>query len=87
MSYILQKQTIDVEIGIPAEMPLGSYSLFLNLPDGYSSLSNRVEYSIRLANQNVWDSITGYNNLQTNVDVEENSNAEKYTGLQYFQSK
>jgi hypothetical protein len=83
----LTENTIDAEIGIPAEMPLGSYSLFLNLPDGYSSLSNRVEYSIRLANQNVWDSITGYNNLQSNVDVEENSNAEKYTGLQFFQSK
>ena len=48
----------------------GEYKLCLNLPDGYDSLHDNPLYSIRLANDNVWDEATGYNCL-TNVKIED----------------
>ena len=43
----------------------GSYKLYLNLPDPYESLHNDPRFSIRLANENVWDEATGYNYIST----------------------
>lgn len=57
---------------IPANMPEGTYQVYLNLPDPYPSLHNRKEYSIRLANNNVWEDSTGYNSLQCIVAVSKN---------------
>ncbi len=48
---------------LPADIPAGKYSLFLNLPDKYLSLTQRPEYSIRLANEDCWEESTGYNKL------------------------
>ncbi|HEX5026041.1 MAG TPA: DUF4832 domain-containing protein, partial [Agriterribacter sp.] len=50
-------------IKLPANIPAGNYELLLNLPDKYSSLSKRPEYSIQLANENTWEPHTGYNKL------------------------
>ncbi|MBX9734861.1 MAG: DUF4832 domain-containing protein [Chitinophagaceae bacterium] len=47
----------------------GQWDLYLNLPDKYASINKRFEYSIRLANENVWDEATGYNNLNHTVIV------------------
>ena len=41
----------------------GKYKLYLNLP--YKSLHNDPRYSIRLANENVWEESTGYNYIST----------------------
>jgi len=49
---------------LPSSLPKGDYELFLHLADTYKSISDRREYNIRLANKNVWDEVTGYNNLQ-----------------------
>ena len=43
----------------------GAYKLYLNLPDPYPSLHDDPRYSIRLANENVWEPETGYNLLAT----------------------
>ena len=48
---------------LPAGMPTGEYQLFLNFPDKYPSLAGRPEYSIRLANEDCWETVTGYNKL------------------------
>ena len=50
-------------------MPAGNYDLFLFLPDAYKSLSNRTEYAIRFANENMWETATGYNNLNKTIAV------------------
>ena len=47
----------------------GAYKLYLNLPDPYESIHNDPRFSIRLANENVWDEATGYNFI-ANVTVE-----------------
>lgn len=43
----------------------GKYRVYLNLPDPYESLHNDPRYSIRLANENMWEEETGYNYLTT----------------------
>jgi hypothetical protein len=50
-------------VQLPENIPAGSYQLFLHLPDGDPALAKRPEYAIRLANANMWDKSTGYNNL------------------------
>ncbi len=54
---------------LPNNVADGTYELLLNLPDPAPSLSSRPEYSIRLANQDTWEAITGYNKLNTTVTV------------------
>lgn len=41
----------------------GDYRVCLNLPDPYPSLHDNPAFSIRLANENVWDAKRGYNTL------------------------
>ncbi len=48
----------------------GSYELLLNLPDGYTSLAKRAVYSIRFANENLWEAESGYNKLNCTIRVE-----------------
>ena len=54
--------TIDSEIKIP-EDAAGDCAIYLNLPDPEFSLRNNPLFSIRLANDDVWDEKTGYNRL------------------------
>ncbi|BAZ25067.1 hypothetical protein NIES4073_59710 [Kalymmatonema gypsitolerans NIES-4073] len=70
--------------GIPPTMPLGEYQVLLNLPDPSPNLYNRPEYSIRLANQNVWEASTGYNSLLTSIVVDKNTAGSNYSGEQFF---
>ncbi len=46
-------------------LPAGEYRLALWLPDGYESLRSDPRYSIRFANQDVWDDTHGWNILGT----------------------
>ena len=62
-------QTITENITISSIVPAGNYSLFLQLPDLNASLSSRSEYSIRLANANVWETKTGFNSLGLNITI------------------
>ncbi len=50
-------------------LPEGSYSGYLSLPDIALILNARPEYSIRFANDDVWESTSGYNNLNQTVDI------------------
>jgi hypothetical protein len=59
--------TVAQTLTLPANLPAGSYSLLLNLPDPL--LSTRPEYSIRLANQGTWDAATGMNSLLHTITV------------------
>ncbi|SFW69455.1 DUF4832 domain-containing protein [Chitinophaga sancti] len=62
--------TLRQSFKLPSGMPAGTYELLLNLPDGYNSLRNMPAYSIRLANNNVWESTTGYNNLNHKITIQ-----------------
>lgn len=56
---------VGTEITLPKNLTAGEYNVYLNLPDPYKSLSSRPEYSIRLANKEVWEPQTGYNKIHT----------------------
>ena len=55
---------IDQTIVLPEGLS-GEYSISLNLPDPEETLHDNPLFSIRLANENVWDESTGYNTLHT----------------------
>jgi hypothetical protein len=50
-------------------VPQGDYKLYLKLADKSESLKNRIEYSVRFANTNVWDDQTGLNDLLHQLKV------------------
>ncbi|MEO5892605.1 MAG: DUF4832 domain-containing protein [Ferruginibacter sp.] len=62
---------VKIETIIPADVALmaGTYDVYLYMPDKYASIAGRPEYAIRLANKNVWNAATGYNNLQATITV------------------
>lgn len=44
-------------------VPSGSYTMYVNLPDSAPTIANRPDYSIQLANNNMWDAGLGMNRL------------------------
>jgi hypothetical protein len=63
------QQNISESIVLPANMIAGSYKMFLNLPDSSPMISTRPDYSIRLANDGIWEATTGYNNLIYTLNI------------------
>ncbi|WP_207432831.1 DUF4832 domain-containing protein [Sabulibacter ruber] len=61
--------TVSEEIPLPSNLQKGEYDVLLHLPDGYESLAKRPEYSIRFANNDVWEENTGYNRLNHTIKV------------------
>ncbi len=50
-------------------IPQGDYKVYLKLADQSETLKNRKEFSVRLANTNVWDEETGLNDLLHQLKV------------------
>ena len=64
--FWLPGQSHRVTLGCTLDTAMhGEYKLYLNMPDPYESLHNDPRYSIRLANQDMWEEATGYNYLTT----------------------
>ena len=56
--------SLGTEISLRVDMlPKGVYTVALWLPDMAENLRSRPEYSVRLANKNIWDNKKGYNKL------------------------
>lgn len=60
---------ISESVTVPSSVPTGTYNLYLYLPDYSSKLASNPEFAIRMANTNIWDSNTGMNNLNAQVQV------------------
>ena len=62
--YWFANRTVNVEktISIPADAA-GNCTLYLNLPDPKPTLHDNPRFSIRLANENVWNEEFGYNKI------------------------
>ncbi|WP_119068524.1 DUF4832 domain-containing protein [Rubrobacter indicoceani] len=54
---------------VPKGMTNATYKVLLNFPDPEPKLYGRSEYSIRLANEGVWENATGFNDLGLLVRV------------------
>ena len=78
---------LHIQAGLPVNFECGDYDFFLNLPDGNTKLNDRPKYSIRMANDDMWDSITGYNSLDHILNVDSTSTINTYYGGNYFKDK
>lgn len=65
----LSEELLEITVIVPADAEPGSYALCLNLPDAAEALAQIPFYSVRFANESVWEEKTGYNNLKTEVSV------------------
>jgi len=61
--------TINESVVIPASIPIGTYTLALNLPDSATAINTNPSFSIQFANQNVWNASKGYNSLNTTINI------------------
>ena len=61
---------VQIQYPLPKNLAIGKYDVLLNLPDPTSKLKNRPEYSIRLANKDVWEATSGYNSFLKSIEIE-----------------
>ncbi|MGL4609411.1 MAG: DUF4832 domain-containing protein, partial [Trueperaceae bacterium] len=61
--------TVSASPTVPSNVPAGTYDVLLSLHDPAGNLASRPEYSIRFANENVWEDATGLNLLVKGVKV------------------
>lgn len=66
-NYVIS--AINEQVDMPANIPAGTYHLYLHLPDQYASIASDPRYAVRFANTGVWDSTTGLNDLGANVVI------------------
>ena len=61
--------TLQQSFKLPSGISAGKYDVLLNLPDKYAALKAKPAFSVRLANDNVWEDNTGYNKLNYAITV------------------
>lgn len=71
-----QTTTIRENLFVPRKVQPGTYSMHLHLPDAYPSIAADPRFAIHMANENVWDSQTGYNSLNAQVTIINNDPVE-----------
>lgn len=97
-----ESQSIEIIGGIPRTgIQEGNYDIYLFLPDPDPDLRNAKainqhgdpkipywsSYAIRLANQNVWDESSGYNDLLMDLTVSSQALGPDYLGDNWFYAK
>ena len=63
------QHTISSALYLPSDMENGVYNIFLYMPDAAESLAGNSDYAIQLANEDIWDELSGYNRLNVRVRV------------------
>lgn len=64
------------QVSLPADMPAGTYHLYLHMPDQYASIAADPRFAVRLANTDVWDAETGYNDLQAEIVISSSASSD-----------
>lgn len=77
---------VRVNGGLPPQMELGEYDVFLYLPDPEKRLYGNPHYSIRVANIDTWGDEMGYNNLHHRLTVSKTADVPVYIGADYFKA-
>lgn len=67
--WFVGKFQINEKIQIPTDMPKGIYEILLNIPDPETTLKNNPDFSIRLANEKLWEAKTGFNRLKHTCEL------------------
>lgn len=63
--------TIRESLPIADSIAEGTYDLYLHMPDQYASLAGDPRYAVRMANHNMWNAMTGMNNLGASITIVE----------------
>lgn len=79
--------TLDEDIALPSDIAAGSYKLLMFLPDPIATIHDRPEYAVRLGNKDVWESTTGYNDLNITIKVDATGTLSKSTSSIKFIKK
>lgn len=61
---------LSATLTLPANIPLGTYTLALWMPDQALSIRDNPLYAVHFANQGVWDVAEGDNVISSNITVE-----------------
>jgi hypothetical protein len=64
-----ETKVLNVKTSLPMNITPGTYDMFLHLADPYPSIHDRPDYSIRLANERMWQPDTGFNKLNHSVTI------------------
>lgn len=62
-------RTIQLSVNLPAELAQGDYEVSLRLPDASASLASDPRYSVRFANNGLWDATAGLNRLNLTTSI------------------
>ena len=62
--------TLNENIKLPNNTPIGEYTMYLYFPDEAPSLASNPAYAIQLANTEQWDANTGYNSLNHVLQIQ-----------------
>lgn len=65
----LNKGSNSFNFNIPNDVPDDTYDLYLHISDKNAGLEDMPAYSIQLANIGLWESATGYNDLQQTITI------------------
>jgi hypothetical protein len=65
-----QVSKVNVKLRVPAGATAGAYKLALWLPDAAPALRNDARFSVRLANDGVWDASAGHNVMSTKLTID-----------------
>lgn len=67
-----ESTTVAISVPIPIDIVTGEYDVHIALPDAANVLAGDPRYSIRFANEGVWDSVTGTNSLGITLSITSN---------------
>ena len=76
--------SLELEAGLPVNIQNSSYETFISLPDPAHTLQNNPEYSIRLANQGIFESSTAYHSLLQSININQENEVPDYEGNKFF---
>ncbi len=60
---------LPITIQLGDDLPVGEYEILVALPDPMPSLYGNPDYSIRFANERVWEAETGFNSLLATIVI------------------
>ena len=79
--------TFKLTFKLPSTIAEGKYKVMMWLPDGNHELKNLPAYAVQLANNNAWNSATGYNNLGISINIAQSKDAKAGTSSITFVKK
>jgi hypothetical protein len=63
------EHVFQVDLPLPATVAPGEYDLLMHVADPDPRVRNRPEYSVRFANDGLWEAATGFNDLRVAIEV------------------